>query len=92
MRAGASCSASEEAQARDALLHAIPERYPAIEAVVWFDHHRSDHPDWRVESSPAALAAWREIVADPRYQLSAAELMDRLGRNVETKPPRASQG
>ena len=65
---------------QEALLRAIPERYPAVEAVIWFDHHRSDHPDWRVESSPAALAAWREIVADPRYQLSGADLVERLSQ------------
>ena len=65
---------------RDALLTAIPERYPAVEAVVWFDHHRPDHTDWRVNSSPEALGAWRDIVADPRYQLAAAELTDRLSR------------
>lgn len=63
---------------REALLRAIPERYPAIEAVIWFDHHRPDHPDWRIESSPAALAAWRDIVVDPRYQVSAAVLVERL--------------
>jgi mannan endo-1,4-beta-mannosidase len=65
---------------REALLEAIPARYPAIEAVIWFDHHRPDHPDWRIASSPAALAAWREVVADPRYQMSGAQLVDRLGR------------
>lgn len=65
---------------RDALLRAVPQRFPGIEAVVWFDHHRPDHPDWRTDSSPAALAAWREIAADPRYQLTGAELLDRLSR------------
>jgi beta-mannanase len=65
---------------RDAMLHAIPERYPGIEAVIWFDHHRPENPDWRIESSPAALAAWREIVADPSYQLSADDLLQRLSR------------
>ena len=65
---------------RQALLHAIPERYPAIDAVIWFDHHRPDHADWRIDSSPAALAAWQEIVADHRYQLRGAELVDRLCR------------
>ena len=65
---------------REAMLHAIPERYPAVDAVVWFDHHRPDHTDWRVDSSPGALAAWRDIVADPRYQLTGVELVDRLIR------------
>jgi mannan endo-1,4-beta-mannosidase len=66
---------------RQTMLRSIPERYPGIEAVVWFDHLRPDHADWRVDSSPAALAAWQEIVGDPRYQLSGAELLDRLSRS-----------
>ena len=65
---------------RQAMLRAIPERYPAIEAVVWFDHHDPDKTDWRVDSSPDSLAAWRDVVADPRYQLSASELVDRLSQ------------
>lgn len=65
---------------RQALLDAIPARYPALKAVIWFEHHRPDHPDWRTESSPAALEAWRQIAADPLYQLSGAELVDRLSR------------
>ena len=68
---------------RQTMQKAIPERYPAVQAVVWFDHHRPDHPDWRIDSSPAALAAWREIVADPLSALTSAELLDRLSR-----PPR----
>jgi mannan endo-1,4-beta-mannosidase len=63
---------------RQALLRALPERYPAIEAVVWFDHDRPDHADWRIDSSPAALAAWKEIAVDPRYQRPGAALVDRL--------------
>jgi mannan endo-1,4-beta-mannosidase len=60
---------------RETLLHAIPERHPEIRAVVWFDHHRPEHADWRIDSSPDSLAAWREAIADPRYQLSAGELL-----------------
>lgn len=66
---------------REALLHAIPDRYPTMEAVIWFDHHRPDHPDWRIDSSPAALATWREIVANPRYRLSGDALVERLSRH-----------
>lgn len=60
---------------RDALLHAIPEHHPEIRAVVWFNQNRPDHADWRIDSSAASLAAWRKTVADPRYGLSAAELV-----------------
>ncbi len=65
---------------RQAMLSAVPDHYPAIEAVVWFDHDRTDHADWRIDSSPAALTAWQAIAADPRYQLSGSELVDRLSR------------
>ena len=67
---------------RETLLRAIPERFPDIEAVIWFNHHRPDHTDWRVDSSPRALAAWREIQADRRYQLSGDELLKRLSRGL----------
>ena len=60
---------------RDALLEAIPNRYPAIRAVVWFNQNRLDHADWRVDSSPAALQVWRQAVADPRYSLTGRELL-----------------
>lgn len=62
---------------RDALLRAVPEQYPDISAVVWFNENRPDHADWRVDSSAAALDAWLEVVADPRYALSASELVRR---------------
>jgi beta-mannanase len=62
---------------RDALLQAVPERYPAISAVVWFNQNKPDHADWRVDSSAAALRAWREVVADPRYAMPGDELRAR---------------
>jgi hypothetical protein len=52
---------------RDALLAAIPERYPALRAVAWFNASPPGHADWRVESSPASLGAWREVVGSPLY-------------------------
>jgi hypothetical protein len=53
---------------RSALLDAVPARYPTIGAVVWFHRNRPDHADWRLDSSPAAAQAWRDVVADARYQ------------------------
>lgn len=61
---------------RDALLEAIPGRYPGIRSVVWFNQHRRDHADWRVDSSPAALMAWHQAAADPRYSMTGRELVD----------------
>jgi mannan endo-1,4-beta-mannosidase len=59
---------------RDALLSRIPAAYPEISAVVWFNHFPPGHEDWRLDSSPGALAVWRAVVADPRYAISGKEL------------------
>lgn len=50
---------------RDGLLKALPTRMPRVQAVIWFD--RNKETDWRVNSSPSALAAFREVVAAPLY-------------------------
>ena len=63
---------------REALLDAVPNRYPQVRAVVWFNEHRREHADWRVDSSPEALTAWREIGRDPRYGLEGEEVV-RIG-------------
>jgi beta-mannanase len=68
---------------RDALLRAIPNQYPEIRAVVWFNQNRPDHADWRIDSSAASLAVWHEVVADARYQLSGVELLK--GVSVSTR-------
>lgn len=52
---------------RDALLEAIPRGYPVVRSVVWFHASPRGHADWRVDSSHAALGAWREVVASPLY-------------------------
>ncbi len=44
---------------------ALPLRMPAVRAVVWFD--RQKETDWRVDSSASSLAAYRSVVASPRY-------------------------
>jgi len=48
---------------RRGLLLDAPARFPRVRAVVWFDKNR----DWRVDSSPASLAAFRTVVASPLY-------------------------
>jgi len=42
----------------------LPERFPRIEVVCWFNE-KQDVADWRVESSPASLAAFTEAVGQP---------------------------
>jgi hypothetical protein len=54
---------------RDAFLREIPRRFPAIAAVAWFSKDLSSdgQRDWRIESDPDALAAWREAVGSTPY-------------------------
>ena len=73
---------------REALLDAIPDRYPAVQAVVWFNQHRRDHADWRVDSSSTALDAWRQAAADPRY----CAQRNRAARRVAFSLTRSARG
>jgi hypothetical protein len=44
---------------------AIPTAFPRVRAVIWFDADKET--DWRVNSSPESLTAWRAVVASKRY-------------------------
>ena len=46
----------------------IPTLFPRIKAVLWFDANKET--DWRVNSSPAALAAYQQAAAAPAYHAS----------------------
>jgi endoglucanase len=46
-------------------LKEIPEDFPRIRAVIWF--HARKEADWRVNSSPEALSAFREALALSPY-------------------------
>jgi hypothetical protein len=50
----------------DAFATQLPSYFPNIRAVVWFN--RDKEADWRIDSSPASLAAFREILANPYLQ------------------------
>jgi Glycosyl hydrolase family 26 len=52
---------------RQGLLKDLPELFPRIRVVVWFDLNRRDQRDWRVNSSATSLAAWRQVVASPLF-------------------------
>ncbi len=45
---------------------ALPERFPLIEIVCWFNEQR-DVADWRVESSPQSLSAFAETINQPLW-------------------------
>lgn len=46
-------------------LDEIPRLFPRVSAVVWFNVQKE--ADWRVDSSPAALAAFRTVAASSLY-------------------------
>ena len=48
------------------LLSTIPQSFPRVRAVVWFDWN--EQYDWRINSSSASLSAFRAAVASPLYQ------------------------
>lgn len=50
---------------RDGFLKTIPQKFPRVSAVLWFD--RNAEEDWRINTSSAALAAYREVVASTLY-------------------------
>lgn len=50
----------------DAFLRALPDRFPAVRAVVWFDENKET--DWRFASSDSSAAAFRRIAGDPVLQ------------------------
>ena len=50
---------------RSGLLTDVATSFPRVRALIWFD--RLKEADWRVNSSLAALAAWRDVVGSPLY-------------------------
>ena len=44
----------------------VASSYPRIQAVIWFDENKET--DWRVNSSPAALAAYSSVAKSTLYQ------------------------
>jgi Glycosyl hydrolase family 26 len=45
---------------RAGFMSAIPQSFPRVSAVIWFDETHED--DWRINSSPASLEAYRAVV------------------------------
>jgi beta-mannanase len=64
--ASAESGGDKAAWIRQGLLVQVPKRFPRIRAVIWF--HENKEADWRVNSSKAALKAYREVVSSPLYQ------------------------
>ena len=68
--ASAELGGDKAAWIRQTFLTDIPSSYRQVRAVIWF--HRNNvaygQADWRVNSSKAALKAYREVVSSPLYQ------------------------
>jgi hypothetical protein len=50
---------------REGLLRTVPEQFPRVRAVVWFD--RWMEQDWRVNSSQESLQAFKDVVSSSLY-------------------------
>ncbi|MGH2938053.1 MAG: glycoside hydrolase family 26 protein [Solirubrobacterales bacterium] len=50
---------------REGFLKTIPQTFPRVNAVVWFD--RNQEENWRIDSSASSLAAYREVAASSIY-------------------------
>jgi hypothetical protein len=56
---------SKAAWIREGFLHTIPEQFPRVYAVIWFNAVAEQ--DWRINTSPSALEAYREVVSNSLY-------------------------
>lgn len=50
---------------RNAYLKEVPERFPGVRAICWFDANKEN--DWRVNSSPESLQAYKRVAASRLY-------------------------
>jgi len=64
--ASAEAGGDKAAWITQGLLTDLPAQFPTVRALVWFDAVKET--DWRINSSPAALAAFRQVAASPLYQ------------------------
>lgn len=64
--ASAEAGGSKADWIEEGLLEDVPSRLPRVRAVVWFSSNKL--MDWRVNSSPESLAAYRRVAASCLYQ------------------------
>jgi len=50
---------------RTSFMQTIPQKFPRISAVIWFNRAKED--DWRINSSQSSLEAYRAVVNCPIY-------------------------
>jgi len=59
--------AQKAAWIRDALEQQIPNNFPRIRAVVWYNRNNTPDRTWVVESSSPSIQAFAEAIASPYY-------------------------
>jgi mannan endo-1,4-beta-mannosidase len=68
---------------KQGLLQEIPQSFPRVRAVIWFDSNQGADRNWTVDSSPASLAAFKQVVADPYYQASMPPPANSVGATAQ---------
>ena len=56
------------------LFDAMETRFPRIKAMVWFNYQEPAY-NWRIEETPASLAAYQTRIANPRYVTAVTRTM-----------------
>lgn len=56
------------------MFQVLPTKFPKIMGLMWFSQSKSAEADWAVNTSPAALAAWKEGIAQFPYSSSAPRI------------------
>jgi hypothetical protein len=73
----------------DALEKQLPQHFPRVKAVLWFNWRIFEHGrwlNWEIESSPAAQSAFRAAIASPYYRAGGSGAKTPLLNKVEPPP------
>ncbi len=53
---------------KQGFLTTIPRQLPKVKVVVWFNSKDGSGRDFSLQTSPNAVAAWKQVIASPLYQ------------------------
>jgi beta-mannanase len=67
VESGAPAGQSKATWISSALGVELPNNFPRVRAFVWFDQNNGGQRDWRIDSSPDSLAAFRAAIAAKTY-------------------------
>jgi mannan endo-1,4-beta-mannosidase len=69
---------------QQAFFQEIPDHYTQLKLIVWFDFNKET--DWRIDSSSAALQAYRQVVASADYKGALVDPSTLRGTAPTAKP------